>query len=371
MSSRTGPNLPAQILLWVVGASIAGAAIGVAVGTIGSRGAETPVVLMSVLFGNVIGLTVLFSSVVLSPRLRATGGWTRAAILGICLVSGAVAGTVLVLFAFPLYVLNDLGRAVAVTALNGVVAVVVGGVVHAHEALRWRLAESLREVEEVRLVEARLREDAARAELAALQARINPHFFFNTLHTISSLLEDDPVAAQEVVQRLAELFRYTFRAADSGPVPLSDELEFIGAYLEIERARFGDRLRVVWDVDPEAREIRVPGLLLQPLVENAVTHGIAPAARGGTVTIRARRLPGRLAVEIADDGVGATLGGDRAAPDDHGLGNVRRRLHGAFGETASLDLATGPHGRGTAARLSIPLTRAAGEGADGARGYAP
>jgi LytS/YehU family sensor histidine kinase len=259
-----------------------------------------------------------------------------------------------VLYLFPLFVLHDLRQSLAVTALNGVLAIVVGSVVYAYEGQRLRLAESLREVEEVRLVEARLREEAARAELAALQARINPHFFFNTLNTISALLPDAPAAAEEMVLRLAELFRYTFRVADAGPVPLSEELDFIRGYLEIERARFGGRLRVAWEVDPAARDARVPGLLLQPLVENAVAHGIAPLARGGTVTIRAGREDGRLAVEVEDDGAGVGTADLDLVRDDHGLGNVRRRLDALFGSQATLRILPGPEGRGTRARIAMP-----------------
>src|SRR5262249_18017163 len=157
-----------------------------------------------------------------------------------------------------------------------------------YEGLRWRLAESLREVEEVRLAEARLKEQAARAELAALQARINPHFFFNTLNTIAALVEDDPGRAGEIVETLGGPFRDTFKAAEAGPVALAEELQFVEGYLSIEKTRLGERLRVVHVVEPAALSVKVPGLLLQPLVENAVTHGIAPIRKGGTVRIAAR-----------------------------------------------------------------------------------
>ncbi len=354
MSRRTGFPFPRQVLLWIAGASLAGAAIGVAVGAFRAGGTASPLVLMSILFGNVVGLTVLISSAVLFPRVRGMGPFVGGAILGLALLSGAVAGTALVLYLFPLFVLHDLRQSVAVTALNGVLAIVVGSVVYAYDGLRWRLAESLREVEEVRLVEARLREEAARAQLAALQARINPHFFFNTLNTISALLPEDPEGAEEMVLRLAELFRYTFRVVDAEPVPLAEELEFIRGYLEIERARYGDRLKVAWEVDPAARDARIPGLLLQPLVENAVAHGIAPLPRGGTVTIRAQCAAQRLSVEVEDDGAGAGRALDALAQDDHGLGNVRRRLAALYGSEGELEILPGPKGRGTRARIAMP-----------------
>jgi len=244
---------------------------------------------------------------------------------------------------------------------------VVGFVVHVYEALRWRLAESLREVEEVRLRAAHLREQATRAELQALQARINPHFFFNTLNTISALAEDDPRRAAEIVQKLAELFRYTFKVAESGPVPLAEELDFVGRYLTIEQARFGDRLRVVRDVEPAALSVPVPGLILQPLVENAVGHGIAPLRHGGTVRIAARCGAGVLVVEVADDGRGLPPGRDPVR-EGHGLDNVRQRLLTLYGEGGALDLGPGEGGRGTMARTRIPapVAAAAAAGAAGA-----
>jgi len=355
MSRKTSFSLPVQVLLWGAGNTAVGAVVGVAVGVFRKGGLESPVILSSVLFGNVVGFTVLASSVALFPRLRALGPVARGALLGLALVAGSVAGTALVLYLFPLYVLSDPTENFAVAALNGVLALVVGSVVHAYEGLRLRLVTSLREVEEVRLVEAKLREEAARAELAALQARINPHFFFNTLNTIASLVEHDPRAAEEVVQTLADLFRYTFRVADSAPVPLAEELEFIDGYLEIERARFGDRLRVVWDVAPESSAAHVPGLLLQPLVENAVIHGIAPVPRGGTVRIMTRAVGADLVVEVEDDGAGLPGSAENLVLDGHGLGNVRRRLRTLYGDRGCLELLGASLGRGTLARLRIPL----------------
>lgn len=355
MRREAGFPLSLQLLLWACANSAAGAAVGLAVGAFRQGGLHPTVVLISVLFGNVVGFTVLVATLTLTPRLRSVGPALRAVLLGLALLSGAVAGTVLVLYLFPLFVLRDLRQAFAVAAINGVLALIVGGVAHVYEGLRWRLAESLREVEEVRLVEARLREEAARAELAALQARINPHFFFNTLNTISSLLEEDPGRAEEVVQTLADLFRYTFKAAGEGPVRLSEELDFVRHYLEIERARFGDRLRVVWDVDKAAAAAPVPGLILQPLVENAVGHGIAPVRGGGTVRISARLSNGALLVEVGDDGTGLRGAPGRVIQDGHGLGNVRRRLDAMYGAAGSIEILPSASGRGTIARLRVPV----------------
>jgi two-component system sensor histidine kinase AlgZ len=355
VSSRTTFSLPLQILLWTIANSAAGAAVGLAVGAFREGGIEAPIVLIGVLFGNVVGLTVQISTLVLFPRLRLLPPLARFAILGLVLAAGAVGGTAIVLYLFPLFILRDVGQVVALGAINVVVAVIVGSVVYAYDGLRFRLAESLREVEEVRLVEARLKEQAARAELAALQARINPHFFFNTLNTISSLLEEDPEAAEDVVQKLADLFRYTLKASDAGSVSLDDELRFIEGYLSIEQARFGTRLRVVWEVEPDVRSVAIPGLMLQPLVENAVGHGLARVPEGGTLRIAASRRRDRLEITVEDDGAGPGPDPRALFAEGHGLDNVHQRLRTRYSERASLRIEPRAGGRGTAVRLVLPL----------------
>ena len=347
-----------QVLLWAAGNSLAGVAVGLAVNLLGRGTFEPTVLLIGILFANVVGFTVFLTSTLLPPRLREVGPVLRALLVGLALFSGAIAGTALVFYLFPLFVLRDLRQALTVGAINAVLALAVGSVVHVYEALRWRLAESLREVEEVRLREARLREQAALAELAALQARINPHFFFNTLNTIASLVEEDPRRAGTIVETLAELFRYTFRAAESRPVRLEEELEFVRRYLTIEQARFGERLKVVRDVPPAVLRVPVAGLLLQPLVENAVGHGVAPLRRGGTVRIAARLEGEDLVVEVSDDGRGLPAGSDPVRPG-HGLDNVRQRLQTLYGDRGRLTLGAGPGGSGTVAAIRIPAPEAA------------
>ena len=319
------------------------------------RPLDDRLLLMSLMFGIVVGLTVFICSVALYPVLRNFAPLVRYVILAVGLLAGSAAGTALVVMSFRWFVLSDPSQSIAVFSLTAVLALIVGGLAHAYEGMRWRLAESLREVEEVRLVEAELHEQAARAELAALQARINPHFFFNTLNTISALLAEDPAKADEVVQTLAGLFRYTFKAAHADTVTLSEELEFVEGYLAVEKARFGDRLRVAWDVEPAVRAARVPGLILQPLVENAVGHGIAPSPGGGTVRITGHLSEGSLVVEVEDDGAG--LSGDAASMirDDHGLGNVRKRVATASRGGGRLELLPATRGRGALARIVLPF----------------
>jgi sensor histidine kinase YesM len=345
----------AQALVWLVSNSLAGAMIGLTVGFFNTGVIEGPTIVISVLFGNVVGFTAFFSASILFPRLRLLARPLRLLLLGITLLTGAVSGSVAVLYAYPLFVARDLPQAASIVAINGVLSVIVGGIVFAYENMRFRLEASLREVEEVRLAEARLRETAARAELATLQAQINPHFFFNTLNTIASLLDDDRDAAEDVLHRLAGLFRYTFKASGSTPVALSEELEFTRNYLEIERARFGERLEIEWDVDPDSENVRVPGLLLQPLVENAVGHGIAPRVQGGHVRITSRLVDRTLHLDVEDDGVGIDGSQEELVRDGHGLGNVRRRLEAVYGGRGSLSLLNHPERRGTVARLLLPV----------------
>ena len=352
--SRPGWRIARQVSLWAAVSSVAGLAIGIAVSFFQGDGVEPPTLVISVLFGNVVGLTAMVGSVWLFPRLRGRSGVLRFPLLAMTLLSGAVLGSLAVLGAYPLFVFRELRLAVVVITVNGVLALVVGGVVLGYEEMRLRLQETLREMEEVRLVEARLREEAARAELAALQARINPHFFFNTLNTISALLEEDARTAEELLETFASLFRYTFEVADAAPVPLGDEIAFTRGYLRIEHARFGERLQVAWDVDPRSLAVRVPGLILQPLIENAVGHGLAPRARGGKIAVSTAVDGSTLRIDVADDGVGLA---DAAAPlirDGHGLGNIARRLDACYGGRATLDLSPAPDGGGTRARLVLP-----------------
>lgn len=358
MSATRTPPLWAQVLTWAAGSSLAGAATGLAVGLFREGGFDSRVLAVSVVFANVVGFSVFLSAVVLYPRLRRLPPVARIGLLELALLSGSFAGTFLAITLFPLFALADPARVLALASVNSVLALVVGNVAWSYEGMRFRLAETLREVEEVRLVEARLQEQAARAELSALQARINPHFFFNTLNTISSLVGADPEKAEEVVLTLAGLFRYTFRATDATDVTLAEELEFVERYLSIERARFGDRLRVAWTISPDARSALVPGLILQPLVENAVGHGIAPVPGGGTVRISASVIDGRLRVEVEDDGAGLRAEPAALVSQDHALGNVRRRLETRYGRNARFDLFAGPGGRGAGAVVEFPFAAA-------------
>ncbi|HET7133336.1 MAG TPA: histidine kinase, partial [Gammaproteobacteria bacterium] len=194
----------------------------------------------------------------------------------------------------------------------------------------------------------------AQAELAALRAHINPHFLFNTLHAVMQLQRESPRHGEAALEHMADLFAYVLRLERHGieAVALEDEWRFTESYLWLERTRLGDKLRVRSCIDDEALACSLPPFTIQPLVENAIRHGIVPARQGGTVRITARENDGILQIEVADDGPGA----DPARPDaSKGLGErvVARRLAARYGARASVSVTTAPNA-GYCVRLSLP-----------------
>jgi two-component system, LytTR family, sensor kinase len=229
----------------------------------------------------------------------------------------------------------------------------------------WRRDHRL---EEARLAErsARLEAQLARTELQILRSQLDPHFLFNALHVISELVHVDPSRADRMVARLGDLLRMSATLARSGDVALRDELEFVNAYLEIQEARFGKRLRVVRRVDPATLDAAVPSLLVQPLVENAIRHGTSRRATGGQLEIITRRTGPSLVIEVLDDGPG--LPADHVPDEGIGIGHTRARLSQLFGDSGGLELEPRPGG-GTTARVRLPFARAVpGAASNGAVG---
>ena len=196
------------------------------------------------------------------------------------------------------------------------------------------------------------------ARMEALQNQINPHFLFNTLNSVSSLVRFDPDTAREMIIKLAKILRRLLNSTEAF-VPLREELEFIDAYLDIEVVRFGpDKLRVVKDLDPLSLDVMIPSMLLQPLVENSIKHGLSAKVEGGSIYLRSRMSDSKLIIEVEDDGVGM----DAAHPPDRngsngtgiGMANVVERLKVLYGETARMSV-DGREGKGTLVRLRLPL----------------
>jgi signal transduction histidine kinase len=198
---------------------------------------------------------------------------------------------------------------------------------------------------------------ASRSELKALRAQINPHFLFNALNSIAGLIHRDPAIADRTIEQLADVFRYALRGAESEWAVLDDELDFVGAYLEVERARFGERLQSHIHIDAGARGARVPTMIVQTLVENAVKHGVASVRGPASVSVTASEDSGRLVVSVADNGPGFSLGRSELAQarGGYGLVNIRQRLEGYFGSEATLSVerANGL----TVVSVALPLLR--------------
>jgi hypothetical protein len=208
---------------------------------------------------------------------------------------------------------------------------------------------------------AHLQSQLTEARLQALSSQLNPHFLFNALNSIAELVHRDADAADAAIVGLSALLRNSLESAATQEVPLAQELELLGHYLEIERIRLGERLRVQWSVAPEARAALVPPLLLQPLVENAVRHGISRRLAPGTIRVQASRIGTQLCLEVQDEGAGPAAPVGANAGFGIGLGATRQRLEALYGSQASLEL-LGVDGGGTVARLALPwreLRRAA------------
>jgi two-component system LytT family sensor kinase len=214
------------------------------------------------------------------------------------------------------------------------------------------------ESQERKLKEAQLETRLIEARLKTLEAELHPHFLFNTLHAISTLVHRDPESADRMISRLSDLLRITFDRSGEATISLKEEIEFLQKYLDIEQTRFQDRLMVRVDVDPDVLDAEVPRMILQPLVENAMKHGIAQSVDRGQVQISAGREDDRLWMEVRDNGGGLHGGTLKKLRTGVGLSNTRARLDVLYPGRHRLDF-TELHG-GLAVRVEIPFHRAAG-----------
>jgi two-component system, LytTR family, sensor kinase len=202
------------------------------------------------------------------------------------------------------------------------------------------------------------------ARMEALQNQINPHFLFNTLNSVSSLVRFDPDTARELIIKLSNIFRRLLSRIDPY-VPLREEFEFIDNYLDIEVVRFGrDKLQVVKELDAASLDAMVPSMLLQPLVENSIRHGLAPKIEGGSIYMRSRITESHLIIEVEDDGVGMGAANVLERPTDIsgtgiGMTNVAERLKVLYGDTAHMTIDS-HEGKGTLVRLRLPILETAG-----------
>ena len=221
-----------------------------------------------------------------------------------------------------------------IVVVDGLIGAALALIIGAFMKLKFQVEDSQAKLRELAVT-------ASQAQTRVLQSQINPHFFFNTLNTISALIEDDPAAARQMIGRLADLFRYTLGCSNTDAVTLSEEVQFVRDYLSIEHARFRKRLRVEM---PEGQlpDVRIPGLVLQPLVENAIKHGIAPLIDGGSVQVQVRPSKEGVRVSVRN------TADERALPElaamfrpGHALDNVRARLRLFSGEAEPLQVSRG------------------------------
>ncbi|HEX4963210.1 MAG TPA: histidine kinase [Thermoanaerobaculia bacterium] len=230
--------------------------------------------------------------------------------------------------------------------LQAIGLAVMIGAVHAFDALEAARRRELRA--------AQLEGSLARAQLRNLRLQLQPHFLFNALNTISATMYEDPAAADEMLDQLAELLRASLRTAQSDEVPLSEEIALLDRYLALLHARFGSRLEVDLQLDPAAAGALVPSLLLQPLVENAIRHGNAERAGRGAIAVRARREDDKLILEVEDDGPGETDRSPERREPGLGLAATAERLQLLYGEAQTFSAGNGERG-GFLVRACLPF----------------
>ena len=241
--------------------------------------------------------------------------------LGAMLAYSIATGLISFMSDFHMWGRDRFGRMLAIEALIGALLALIIGT---YKSMQKQIRSTEAILHEKELRERSLSETAARAQARALQAQINPHFFFNTLNTLSALIPINPGAAQEMIGRLADMFRYTLACSRDGQVTLTQELAFIENYLELEKARFSDRLRITMP-EGQFNDIQVPGLSLQPLVENAIKHGISKRIEGGEVNVSVHRNGKQCSVEVVNPAE-PTAAAAEFFREGHALSIVRERL---------------------------------------------
>jgi len=245
-----------------------------------------------------------------------------------CLLAGAV---IIVFHLIPLEVYR--GEFVIILKICVMITLQIGIVMKIYEGVRSRLDQTTLQLRSQELERERALKLATEARLASLTSRVHPHFLFNTLNSISALIQEDPARADRLVERMAALLRFSLDSGQSGLVPLADEVKIVTDYLEIEKARFGARLAYRLEVPEELLPIEVPPLSVQTLVENSVKYAISPVRAGGEIHITASRNGDGVLVTVSDTGPGFDIS---RLPSGHGLENLQARLAAVFGEKARL-----------------------------------
>jgi two-component system, LytTR family, sensor histidine kinase AlgZ len=264
-----------------------------------------------------------------------------------CILAGAA---ILVLHLIPFSVYR--AQFPIILKICVVITLQIGIVMKIYEGVRVRLEQTTLDLRSKELERERALKLATEARLASLASRVHPHFLFNALNSISSLIQEDPVQADRLVERMAALLRFSLDSSQRGLVPLGDEVSITADYLEIEKARFGARLMYRVDVADDLLQIEVPPLSVQTLVENSVKYAISPVRAGGEVHITASRNGDGVLLAVSDTGPGFDIS---RIPTGHGLENLQSRLVAVFGEKSRLT-STSCDGR-TAVVINIPQAK--------------
>ncbi|MFM1989143.1 MAG: hypothetical protein RJA99_2100 [Pseudomonadota bacterium] len=353
------PPMTRRIVLVLLGTLLLNTVIAVALTAAGGHGRF----MEHLLHSQVIGFTISAACWSVTPWVERTEGALHVAVpLYAAAIALGVPGGILLasqateaLFPGTLPPGNHLVS--AQTAVFSV-AIAAAGTLWFYMRHRVRHARLRIETESWRAIAAE--RSAAQAQLQALRAQVEPHFLFNTLANVSALIDRDPAAARALVDDLARHLRATLRHARAGTCTLGEELEVTGSLLAIMKRRLGDRLQWRFDVPDALRAVVLPPMLVQPLVENAVKHGIEPQPGGGEIVLRAERDEnGRLSIEVADTGLGLVTDAAPSADGGTGLANLQARLRAILGPDARLSLHDNAP-RGTVARLVLPLPAADG-----------
>jgi sensor histidine kinase YesM len=274
-------------------------------------------------------------------------------VYGLVLICTATAGTFAASMIMQLVGLNSKGgfwpEVHASLPFAIVITLMIGLSTTTFETLRFKLQAATLELRTRQVEQERAYKLLAEAQLSSLESRIHPHFLFNTLNSIAALIPSDPVRAEDTVGKLASLLRFSLNAHQSGLVPLSQELKIVRDYLEIEKTRFGARIRYEIAIPASLDAVKVPPLALQSLVENVVKHVVSKRTEGAAIQITGGIESNRVHLEVADDGPGFSL---EAITPDHGLGNLIARLELIYGQSGHLEVTR--ENEKTAVRIAFP-----------------
>ena len=315
-------------------------AIVIAAGFIVTDPAHWPNHLLTAfIFTMAIGYSISFLYHLLDPillRRRPILRWLG--LLAVFLLGGTI-GTILPFYFLHQFLGFPLQSWWLLFGANLVLSLVFGTTAVLYFSTRARAERLTEELRAREIAEEKLVRLKTEAELSALQAKVDPHFLFNTLNSIASLIAENPAAAESTVEKLSSLFRYALRHSSGMKVKLSEELEIVLSYLEIEKVRFGERLQFAIEADESLKQVEIPALLIQPLVENSIKHAIAKARDGGSIRVDVHRAGDLCRIIVRDSGQGIVeLNGEGG----FGLKGIRERLRIMYGERASVRISPPP-----------------------------